>query len=237
MDKHQLTTEFSSTTPMEVMGGKELGEESKVWKEIATGEARMMLMKKMMKEDLAFADLESFGIEFNNKLKSIKLKNKTSYRKVSGTAMKAKLADEQELRRELMKVKQNMKKSLAEEFKGEKTRQYRRVMNNLNKMARDTKLKMNEKYNKKIEHLRQKFREKEDEPEVPEDLEEYSDLSVFNSKKFNEIKPISYDVKVIGNVEISEEEEQVLKIHPKFSILEDLKPGGIDGEQEASLAN
>ena len=81
MEKHQPTNPLSQTTPIDIMGGKELREESKVWEEIATGEARMMLMKKMMKEDLAFADLESFGAEFNNKLKSIKLKNKFCIRK------------------------------------------------------------------------------------------------------------------------------------------------------------
>ena len=64
-------------------------------------------------------------------------------------------------RRELMKIKLRRRDST-----------YRRVMNNLNKMPRDTKLKMNEKDNKKIEYLRQKFREKEDEPEIPDVLEE-----------------------------------------------------------------
>ena len=41
----------------------ELGEEVKVWQEIARSEERMVLMKTMIKEDLAFTDLEYFGIE------------------------------------------------------------------------------------------------------------------------------------------------------------------------------
>ena len=220
------------------MGGKELREESKVWEELATGEARMMLMRKMIKEDLAFADLESFGTEFNNKLKSIKLRNKTLYKKVSGTAMKAKLADEQELRRELMKIKHRMKKDLAEEY-GENSRKYRRIISTLNKLARQSKDKANEKYNKKIQHLREKHKNdgnNDEEDDVPEDLEEYADLSVFNKRKYENIETRSYDVKVIGEVTISDEEEQVLKLHPKFSVLEDLQPGGLDGLQEASIA-
>ena len=220
------------------MGGKELREESKVWEELATGEARMMLMRKMIKEDLAFADLESFGTEFNNKLKSIKLRNKTLYKKVSGTAMKAKLADEQELRRELMKIKHRMKKDLAEEY-GENSRKYRRIISTLNKLARQSKDKANEKYNKKIQHLREKYKtydNNDEEDDVPEDLEEYADLSVFNKRKYENIETRSYDVKVIGEVTISDEEEQVLKLHPKFSVLEDLQPGGLDGLQEASIA-
>ena len=78
MEKHQ-TPQHSQTTPMKYMGGQELGEETKIWKELATSEARMTLMRKMIKEDLAFQDLQAFGEEFTNKLKSVKLKNKTLY--------------------------------------------------------------------------------------------------------------------------------------------------------------
>ena len=219
------------------MGGQELREEEKVWREVATGEARMTLMRKMIKEDLAFADLQAFGEDFNNKLKSIKIKQKTLYKKVSGTAMKAKLADEQELRRELLKIKIRMKKDLAVKY-GERSRQYRRVVNNLNKMARNTKDKLNEKYNNKIEHLRkkQKVVENEDEPGIPEHLEEYADLSVFNRKEFEKVETKEYDVQTVGDIILNDDEKQVLKLHTKFSILEDLKQGGIDAAQEVSLA-
>ena len=44
------------------MGGKELGEEVKVWKEIASSEARMSLMKDMFKNNVALSDLEEFGL-------------------------------------------------------------------------------------------------------------------------------------------------------------------------------
>ena len=188
-------------------------------------------MKKMIKEDLAFADLQEFGLEFSNKLKSIKLGNKTLYRKVSGTAMKVKLVDEQQLRRELIKVKTKMKKILSEKFEGDRTRQYRRVINNLNKMAREKKHQMNEKYNKKIEHLRHKYKNTENDEDdvVPEDLEEYADLSVFKKIKYEKINPVPDDVKVIGEVDLREEEKKVLKLHTKFSILEDLTKGGFDG--------
>ena len=56
--------------------GLELGEEIKIWKEVASSEARMTLMKNMVKENLAFADLESFGQEFTNKLKTLNTKKR-----------------------------------------------------------------------------------------------------------------------------------------------------------------
>ena len=70
MEKHQTNSDSSSQTPIESMGGQELREEVRVWKEISSCEARITLMKNMIKHQLAFADLEEFGIEFNNKLKS-----------------------------------------------------------------------------------------------------------------------------------------------------------------------
>ena len=216
----------------------ELGEEVKVWMEIASSEERMVLIKTMIKEDLAFTDLEHFGENFSNKLKSIKLKNTTLYRKVSGPAMRAKLADEQSLRRELIRVKIMMKKKLSEDLEGEKTRGYRRVINYLNKVARDTKMKLREKYKQKLEHLRQKRKKEKDElgEEVPEDMEEYANLSVFQDKKYEEIGLTEYEVKTIGEVTISKDEEAVLRLHTKFSVLEDLRPGGLDANQEASMA-
>ena len=66
MEKHQTKSDSSSQTPIKSMGGQELREEEKVWREVATGEARMTLMRKMIKEDLAFADLQAFGEDFNN---------------------------------------------------------------------------------------------------------------------------------------------------------------------------
>ena len=220
------------------MRGLELGEESKIWKEVASSEARLTLMKTMIKNNLAFADLESFGLEFNNKLKSIKLKDKTLFTKVSQPAMKAKLADEQMLRRELMKIKMRMKKNLAVQYEGEKTRKYKRIISYLNNLGRGVKKQLHEKYKKKVEHLKEKYKACDDQEEdgPPDDLEDYADLSVYNSNKFKQIEVMNSDILVIGDIELSDEEKEVLKLHTKFSILENLKPGGIDADLEASIA-
>ena len=81
MEKHQ-NPKSSQVTLTKEMRGQELGEEGKVWQEVAASEARITLMKTMIKQDLAFADLEEFGIEFNNKMKSNKSKNTTIQKKV-----------------------------------------------------------------------------------------------------------------------------------------------------------
>ena len=144
-------------------------------------------MKNMLKEDLAFADLEEFGIEFANKLKSVKTKNKTLYNKVSQPAMKAKLADEQMWRRDLLRIKMRMRKDLSSSL-GEKSRQFKRIASFLNKKAREQKETLNKKYKTKIEHLKDKYKSKIEEEAIPSDLIEYSELSVFKEKEYEEIK-------------------------------------------------
>ena len=230
--------QISHTTLKDDLRGLELGEEVKIWQEVASSEARLTLMKNMIKQDLAFADLEEFGLEFTNKLKSINTKNKTMYRRVSKPAMRAKLADEQIWRRDLGRVKAKLRKDLVEKLEGEKSRRFKRVINHLNKLASEKKKRLNEKYKTKITHLKQKYHSDvtDSEEKVPTDLTEYSELSIFSRAKFDEIEVPQLDIKTIGDIELSEDEINLLKLHNKFSILEDLKPNSINTEIEASIA-
>ena len=75
-----------------------------------------------------------------------------------------------------------MKKELSEE---NKTRLYRRIINHLNKIAKDHKQTMNNKYKIKLEHIKNKYGMNQNDvgcqdDETPEDLVEYGDLSVFS---------------------------------------------------------
>ena len=67
------------------------------------------------------------------------------YKRVSEPAMRAKLADEQTLRRKLGNIKIRMKTDLIEHG-GDRTRGYRRDITHLNKTARDIKNQLNKKY-------------------------------------------------------------------------------------------
>ena len=119
----------------------------------------------MNTQEIAFADIE----EFTSNRKSEKFKNKTLYKMVSQQAMKCKLVDEQVLRREVMKTKMKRKKDLAINLKLLKTRPYRRVMNYLNNSAKEHKKNFQEKYKKKLEHLKNKYTHEEEDIGPPED--------------------------------------------------------------------
>ena len=58
--------------------GQELGEAAKVWIEIAESEARTNLMGVLIREGIAFADLEEFQTGIRNKFKSSIMKTKIS---------------------------------------------------------------------------------------------------------------------------------------------------------------
>ena len=96
---------------------------------------------------------------------------------------------------------------------------------------------MTDKYKKKVEHLKKKYKpDKNPQEGVPEDIEEFSDSIVFNKKKFEQLKRDSCEVKTIGNVELTSQEEQILKLHPKFCIVGQLQEISFEHEQESALA-
>ena len=242
MVKFQNTQNSSLETLNQVRRGQELREEEKIWQGVASSESRIKLMKIMIKQGIAFADLEEFGQEFRDKIKSTKMKNKMNVKNnlnsVTSQAMKIKLADEQNLRRELVKVKSKMRRDLMKEMKGEGSMRFKKTMSHLAKIAKETKEELTKKYQNKVEHLTKKYSDKntDTEIEVPEGLEDYEELSVFSKNKYENIEVIEYEVQTVGEVTLSSEEKEVLKLHNKFSVIGKLHKGDLDDEQEASLA-
>ena len=57
---------------------------------------------------------------------------------------------------------------------------------------------------------------------VPADLESFGELSVFDRGKYDLIEKESYEVLIIGDVELSEEARGILTMHPQFSVLDNL---------------
>ena len=100
------------------------------------------------------------------------------------------------------------------------------------------KRKETERLNKKIEHLL-KLREEKEEDKLencPEIIEEYTNATIFNEKEFDRLVEEEVEIKVVGNVPITEEEKAVLKLNPKFAILERLKSETMEIETEMGLA-
>ena len=64
------------------------------------------------------------------------------------------------------------------------------------------------------------------------DMEEYSNISVYNREKYEEIQVRVVIVLTVGEIQLSEEEKRILRRHPKFTIMQDLKENTIKEEME-----
>ena len=111
----------------------------------------------------------------------------------------------------------------------------------LSQIEETRKEKTRTKFKKKMSHLKKKFKYKQEEndkkhEDVPIDIQEFSNCIVFDKKKFDDLTVETYEVKRIGNVDLMPDEETLLKLHPKFCILDNLSEQEFQQEQEAALA-
>ena len=224
------------------MRGSEISVEMRnTWQRTATSECRLTMMIELRRMKIGFADLENFDLNLNSKFRSQYFKErvggKSNDSSVVGEAMKLIIRDEEKYLNELYRERETMRKNIARIYT-KNSRTYRRILKTLKIEANKTTQEMNIKYKTKIEHLRKKFRE-DDKTKImklPKGLEEFSNLSVFDQDEFDRILVESYEVLVIGDLTIDEDERNALRLPPKFSVMEDLAKGGIDFDQEAAFA-
>ena len=211
-----------SSTPTRI-GGKERRAKVKLWRNLAESSARINLLRVLIKDGIGFNEIEEFEMGLQSKFRSTKFKNiAASTRqegKVKEQAMKRKLADEQCYYRELVEQKKKARKEISKKLKNN-SKPYRKFMKMLGQEEKRKKSTMTDKFKKKTEHLRKKYcidKNKEN-MTIPSDVSEFKEAIVFDKNKFDKIEDIHYEIKVIGNVEISGQEERILKLHPKFCI-------------------
>ena len=96
-----------------------------------------------------------------------------------------------------------------------------------------------EKYDKKIQHLKRKYKDslEQKDDEIPDCMTgEYSDLSIFDRYKFEEIEELEFELRLIGDVTVSKNEVLVMKLHPKLSVIKCLEENDFQFEQELAYA-
>ena len=222
------------------IGGYSRREAGRIWRNLAESESRINLLKVLIKEGRGLKEIEDFNMGLASKFKSKKFQRLNNQPSITGKAivpvMKMKLADEQSYHRELVYIRNKYRKDLARRL-GNNSRKFKNVIADLRQEAKKTKKESTEKFKEKTAHIRKKYsRNTQEENEVPEDLQEYTNLKIFNKEEYENIQPDSYEIKVIGEVELTEEEKSVLTLHPKFCILDKLTHSDFEHEQEAAFA-
>ena len=64
------------------------------------------------------------------------------------------------------------------------------------------------KYDEKLDQLRFKYREDEQEKldKIPSEMQEFITLSIFDREKFERVETLTYEVTCVGEVKLSDEE-------------------------------
>ena len=143
-------------------------------------------MEELMKINVGFNEAEEFGLGLKLSFKSKKYKeNADVTRDAVRAAMKIKLGDEKRYKSELFLARNKERKKIEEEL-GKNTKTYRRILRELRDEAQQERKLAREKYAKKISHLKNRHKEEKEEKddEIPAEMGEYKDLSIFNRYKF-----------------------------------------------------
>ena len=219
------------------MEGLDLSAMSKTWQELAASEMRLHLMTELNKAKVGLAEVEEFNCVLKINLRCEESYSEAEQVKFVRNTMMIKLRDERKTNQKLISKRNQDRRKLAEIF-GLNSKPYRAKIKIFQDEARAVKSEIRTKYKDKIEHLQLKYRETEEEiiDKVPAEMEELATLSIFDREKFDRIEVKNYEITKIGEVNLSPEEESILKLHPKFSVIQTLKENAMDFDQELSYA-
>ena len=231
--------------------GIDLGEAEVIWRKLAKCESQIEMMGKLVRNGVGFNEVEAFAVKMDRKLvyKS-RDRNKVrdaeeKKRKLVKLSMSIKLGDERRRHAELLKKKIGMRKELFQKC-GENKSKMKKIMKRLRRTANEEKKKCRMKNENKIKHLvkRKNLREQnygenwgwEGEGGVPDEIIEMREVRAFNEEEFEKIEVKETEPCRIGNVELDRNEEEALRLHPKFAVRKKLDEEQFELDIECGFA-
>ena len=178
------------------------------WQNLARSEMHIWLLGELKRYNIGYNEVEDFCLGLKYNFKSMGLKNNDdAMTEVVRVAMKLKMGDEKKYQREIIKERNNHRKQMQKTL-GRNTKPYRKEIRDLRDAARKTRDDLKEKYEKKINHLRKKYRQDRDDKDddIPTELGEYYNLSIFTRKRYDDIVVSEFDVKCLGDIELHDNE-------------------------------
>ena len=194
-------------TPVE--GGKLLGIIEPIWVKAAESEVRIAWLGEMLDRGLVSRDIEIFGRNTIDKLRSESALEDEMGRDSLMELMRVKWMDEKRYYREYKKIREKVRDWTRCKIG---KRRYDRQMAIIKRKIEKTKKNLMEKFKKKVKHLEEETKkEKEKMLEiVPSGLEKYSGCAVFNKEKMSKMRKEKIGHEIIGKVEIDEDEKSIL---------------------------
>ena len=187
------------------MEGQELRDAKKLWEQVAANESRMHLMVELLKHKVGLADVEEFCIDLGDKCRGEARTIGKSEWKVVKAAMESKLVDVRK-KEKTLKCEQNITRRKIYRKTGDDSRQSKKMIRILKTEARNKKKELQIKYKKKIEHLRKKYRQDEEDllNEIPSNMEGLEELSIFDRDKYGEIESKDIEIILLGDIEMND---------------------------------
>ena len=125
---------------------------------------------------------------------------------------------------------------IKKEF-GDNSRRTWGILKMLNTEAHRTREERREKYRMKIVTIRKNnmIDEERKTNKVPPELTEYAQAKVFSKVSYVEIEAPEIMIMTVGEVQMTEEESLVLRKHPNFALLENVKLEDLELDFELSF--
>ena len=216
-----------------------------IWRKLAESEARIHLMMELGDLKVGFPDVEEFCLDLERKYRATATGDlrdrgeKSPEWQVVKVCMQLKMIDEKKVSNDLLGSKYRMMREIEDEHVNN-SRKRRNIVRNLRKEAAKAKKEAMKKYESKMKHLRKKYRDNEEEKlkKVPEAMEGLGleGLTIFDKNFFEAVQIWDYEVEIIGDLELSENEKLILKLPPKFAVEENLPEDGLSLDGELSFA-
>ena len=217
-------------------GGKRQDRVKELLKKQVESEARIEFWGEIVRLKVGTRELENMGESLQEKFRSVKMKGGNGERILVENGSILKLRDEKMHRREIY-LKAEMEKShWRKEL--ESGWKFKRKMSLIKQAVNKHKRNERKRLNKKLKHLvkiRNETKEKELEA-CPQELDNYKEAIVYNKDLFNKLSKENVIVDSIGGIMLSDDEKEVLKLHPKFGVMERLDSTGMEIEAEMGAA-
>ena len=93
------------------------------------------------------------------------------------------------------------------------------------------------KYDLKELHLKKKHEARQSPMACkPQDIGEYINAKVYNTEEFDGIMEEEITISMVGQIELTDNEREVLKLHPKFAVREEVDEEDMDFQGELGYA-
>ena len=202
-------------------------------------QCRLEMLRILVKSDIGLNEVEDYNQGLNLKLRSKALRDRgpLANRGVVREAMRQKLQDEVRVCNECTRDRDNDRRKVKSRY-GAKSLRSKTIIKNLKSESDIVRTDLRQKYKEKIAHLRQKFAKRKADlmASKPAKYHGYEGAKVFDKIEFDKIETDKIKVSKVGKLDVSEEEESALRLHPKFAILDKIDDEELDFQEELGYA-